>query len=57
MFIGSRCSHAHIKGGAGPNEGQNGGKIKNDDTKFLQYKPAYSGHNALAKRVYTGRSE
>ena len=31
MFIGNRCSHAHIKGGvAGPNEIQNGGQIQND---------------------------
>ena len=31
------------------------GKFKTT-TNFLHYKPAYNGHNALTKRVYTGRS-
>ena len=52
----SLCLHAHIKGGvAGPNEIQNGGQVQTK-RNFLYYKPTYNGHNALAKRVYTGRS-
>ena len=47
MFIGSRRSHAHIKGVARPNEIQNGGKFKTV-TNFLHYKPMYNGHKALA---------
>ena len=31
------------------------GKFKTT-TNFLHYKPAYNGHNALAKRVYTRRN-
>ena len=46
---------AYKRGVAGPNEIQNGGQIQTK-TNFLHYKPAYNGHNALAKRVYTGRS-
>ena len=38
MFIGSHCSHVHIKGGARPNEIQNSGKIQNDD-KLLALQP------------------
>ena len=36
---------------AGPNKIQNGWKIQTK-RNFLHYKPAYNGHNALAKRVY-----
>ena len=56
MFIGNRCSHAHIKGGW-PSQirFKMAGKFKTT-TNFLHYKPAYNGHNALAKRVYTGHS-
>ena len=46
---------AYKRGVAGPNVIQNGGQIQTT-TNFLHYKPAYNGHNALAKRVYTERS-
>ena len=40
------CSNK--RGGAGPNEIKNGGQIQTK-TNFLHYKPAYNGHNTLAK--------
>ena len=46
---------AYKRGVAGTNKIQNGGQIQTK-TNFLHYKPAYNGRNALAKRVYTGRS-
>ena len=56
MFIGNRCSHAHMKGGwPGQMRFKMAGKFKTT-TNFLHYKPAYNGHYALAKRVYTGRN-
>ena len=38
-----------------PNDFQNGRQIQTT-INFLHYKPAYNGHNALARRVYTGCS-
>ena len=37
----------------GPIEIQNDGHIQTT-TNLLHYKPAYNGHNILAKRVYMG---
>ena len=46
---------AYKRGVARPNEIQNGGQIQTK-RNFLHFKPVYNGHNALAKRVYTGRN-
>ena len=43
------------RGVAGPNEIQNGGKIRNE-ASFFTAGSAYNGRNALAKHIYTERS-
>ena len=48
------CAYKRVV--AGPNEIQNGRQIQNDYKLLALQKPTYNGHNALIKRVYTGRN-
>ena len=57
MFIGNRCSHAPIKGGwLGQMRFKMAGKFKSKQASSSRGS-VYNGRNALAKHIYTERSE